>query len=231
MRIKNLVFHFIILGTIVGLAALGIWQLQRREWKHELLQTLQQHLEAAPVELDGLNATDADWHSVIATGIMRFDRTIFVPYFYHVTEDSPGIWGYALYVPLQTRKQTVLVREGWIKSELRPLFEKLKAQENFIARGIWRPFDRRPLFMPQRKAKGNEQDFADSGLYETLGYSIQNYYLDSTQSGDYDEDVPLSLWHKPDLPDNHLQYAITWFALAGVLLALYLYKISHDRRS
>src|SRR3546814_11591602 len=82
----------------LGLAALGVWQVERRAWKHELMAAVDARVHAAPVAAPGpdrwnaVHAKDAAYRRVTASGTFRHDREPPVP---AVTERGAGSRGRA----------------------------------------------------------------------------------------------------------------------------------------
>src|SRR3546814_8628277 len=68
----------------LGLAALGVWQVERRAWKHELMAAVDARVHAAPVAAPGpgtwnaVNAKDDAYRRVTASGTFRHDRETLV---------------------------------------------------------------------------------------------------------------------------------------------------------
>lgn len=211
MRGNSLVFHFIILSTIIGVFSLGVWQLQRREWKHELVRQMDKNLILPATGLPQTMDKDFHWRQVEITPQIHPSKIIYVPRF------RDGHWGYEIYVPVGEN----ILRLGWTQQKLGE-----KPLPIGTVRAIVHPFDRAMNFIGT-KLRGDEKPHADASLYADFNLATRDFYLDAV--GELSPGI-VSLWKKPELPDNHLQYAITWFALAGVLSALYLYKIHDERR-
>ena len=60
------------------------------------------------------------------------------------------------------------------------------------------------------------------------GVSVLPFYIDAgpaSNPGGY----PLGGQTNTELPNNHLQYAITWYSLAGVLVVIYLLMLRRER--
>ena len=107
-----------ILLAIAGFIGLGVWQLQRRAWKLDLIAQVEARLAAAPVEAPGpaawpaLSASDA-YTRVQATGRFLHDRESAV---LAVTDLGSGYW---ILTPLETPDFTLLVNRGFVPPERR----------------------------------------------------------------------------------------------------------------
>jgi surfeit locus 1 family protein len=102
------------LGT-AGFLALGVWQLERREWKLALIARVEQRVHAPPVAAPGppqwptLNRENAEYRRVTATGRFLEGRETLVR---AVTALGAGFWVMA---PFRTDEGfTVLVNRGFV---------------------------------------------------------------------------------------------------------------------
>ena len=101
------------------LAALGVWQLERREWKHALVAAVDARIHAAPVPAPppaawrGIDAAHDAYRRVTATGRFRHDRETLVQ---AVTDRGAGYW---VMTPLETPGFTLLVNRGFVPRERR----------------------------------------------------------------------------------------------------------------
>jgi surfeit locus 1 family protein len=200
---KNLIFHCIILGTILGVAGLGAWQLQRREWKQNLIAQMDKNLILPAVTMPETVNDRWHWRQIEITANINTSRIIYVPRFHD------GQWGYEIYAPIGKN----LLRLGWAVAKLNNPSQQLGS-----IRAIIHPFGGGMNFMGTALS-GNEKPHANAALYADFNLPPQDFYLDCMDCG------VATLWQKLDLPNNHLQYAMTWFVLAGVLLGLYLYRM------
>ena len=76
---RNFIFS-IVFGAfgITLLCCLGVWQLQRLEWKTQLLRNLEQRIVESPIELgEDLDEERDQYRSVVVSGILQ-DKEIHV---------------------------------------------------------------------------------------------------------------------------------------------------------
>ncbi|MGN6691344.1 MAG: SURF1 family protein, partial [Sphingopyxis sp.] len=96
------------------LAALGVRQVERRAWNHELIAAVDARTHAAPVAAPGpdrwpaIDAKDDAYRRVTAIGLFYHDRETLVQ---AVTDRVAGYW---VITPLETRDFTVLVNRGFV---------------------------------------------------------------------------------------------------------------------
>ena len=116
-RTRRAAFAAAALIAAIGLAALGVWQLERRTWKHELVAAVDARIHAEPVAppgpgaWDGVNAKDDAYRRVSAAGTFRHDRETLVQ---AVTERGAGYW---VLTPLEAPGFTLLVNRGFVPKD------------------------------------------------------------------------------------------------------------------
>jgi surfeit locus 1 family protein len=216
---RSWLFHLLVLVMLGTLLALGTWQMHRREWKQTLLQTLEQRAAMPPAALPAAAGDDWHWRTVQVTGRLlqnpeiRMDR--------YAPEWVPAKqWGHEIWRPLETKTGTYWLRLGW-----QPSGDGNKAISQTHWLVVVHPFSPPALGAPQNNPAQNLWRRADADMYRAYGFAPRDFSLDAVEA-------PFGitpLWQKPDLPNNHLQYAITWYALAFVLGVMYLYRIKQGQ--
>ncbi len=93
-----------------GFAALGVWQVERRSWKLDLIAKVEARTHAPPRALRAYSvpAKDLVYMRVRARGVFLHDRETLVQ---TVTELGPGWW---VMTPLRTDRGIVLVNRGYV---------------------------------------------------------------------------------------------------------------------
>ena len=119
------------------LCGLGVWQLERLQWKLALIAQVNSHMAAAPVPLETILAmpgAQAQYRKVTLTG--RFDHAREA---YVFTTDG-GAAVYHVLTPFITRAGTLLVDRGEVPKE--KLDPATRAQGNVAGEqtitGVWR---------------------------------------------------------------------------------------------
>jgi surfeit locus 1 family protein len=221
---------------LVILCGLGTWQIQRLQWKEGLLAKIHEGLTAPPVALrdalsalDSAHIDDADYRRVKVHGLFENGEEIF---FFTTSQDGDAV--YHVITPfLMDDGHTLLVDRGYIPMEL-PGTAALKAGDLNGPRtivGVLRAPAAPGWFTPPiEKAKR----IVHTRDPETLAkaFDVKNVFPMFLEA---DATPNPGGWPKGgvtvvDLPNNHLQYAITWFGLALGLLGVYLaYHASRGR--
>ena len=223
------------LFTVAGLAlllGLGTWQVERLAWKNGLIAARQAAVVAAAVPLpQSLDAgCDLEFHRVRAEGRLLNDRELYL----HAT-DAAGDQGYHIVTPLAlARGGTVLVDRGFVPERLKAPDTRATANYDGAAAvtGLLRlpPQGKASWFVPDNEPGRNEWFTLDppamaqaAGVADALPFFID---ADATPNpGGY----PVGGQTPLDLPNNHLQYAITWYALAGCLVIVYILLVRRRR--
>lgn len=214
------------LAALVILLSLGTWQLQRRAWKEDLLADIAARTKAEPIPLDAAlrrwrAGEDLEYTRVRSTGRYRHGKE---RYYYAPGRDGPG---FHVYTPLETATGViVLVNRGFVPERLKDQSERrdgLPAGETEII-GLLRSSGERGWFTPANDPAANLWFWRDlHGMAESaLGADasrVAPFFLDQEAgSGD--------AWPRPgatrlDLPNRHLEYALTWYGLALALIGVY----------
>lgn len=204
--------------TLVGL---GVWQLQRLEWKRALIAAAQTRSHAPPVDIAGLidkPAREIEYTHATARGTY-LPREAFL---FSKIED--GRVGVQVIAPFRLAGgQTILVDRGFVEAEgsKRESFATPPAGDVEIV-GLVRadhvagPFTPRP---DEARRIWYARDAAGMGRGLGLVPAPRIFLaLDAGPPGERPEGGKTKLTFR----NEHLEYALTWFSLAGVLVGVYL---------
>jgi surfeit locus 1 family protein len=216
------------LAILVGL---GLWQLERRTWKEALISTLQQRLTATAVALP----TPAQWGTLEA-GRDEFLRVTFPAEFQNDKEalvytsgssmrsdtSGPGYW---VFTPARLGDgHIVMVNRGFVpegrQNEATRRDGAVSGPIDIV--GVLRWPEPPGLFTPAGDPARNiwfSRDSAAMAAAKNVAEAAPFYV-------EMESPVPPGgLPHPgrvlPSLPNNHFQYALTWFGLAAVLIGVY----------
>jgi surfeit locus 1 family protein len=221
------------LPALLILIGLGTWQVERLHWKERLIAERAAAIAAPPTELPATldDAKRLDLHRVRAVGTFLHHSEFDV-----VATAENGASGFHIVTPLRLDDATgriVLVNRGFVPYEMRDPTTRPRGEVpgRVEVEGLLRlpPEGGRPWYMPADPPGGNvwlridpEAMARARGLRDVLPF-----YIDAGPApnpGGWPRGGTTVL----DVPNNHLQYAITWYALAGALLVIY---ILYHRRS
>lgn len=206
------------------LIALGVWQLERREEKHALLDQIATRSAAPPEEIETLLATGdyAAYRPALARGAFDHAHEVFV--FAPRSDTGPTVQGYKVLTPFHlVTGKTLLVDRGWVPAELKAPAKRARAQiaGEVELEGRLRPSSKPGYFVPDPDMKQRVFYARDTAsIAKALGLTLSTTLLLEAKTRTDGGPEPLS--SAIDIPDNHLAYAITWFSLAIVLVVIYL---------
>lgn len=220
-------FHFARLPTVavaIGIAillGLGFWQLQRLGWKNEMnASRLVASVSPPIVVTDNLPPRAADFTRLRVRGEFAQDKRAFV-----LARTVRGEFGYHLLMPLKIASgEFLLVDTGWVPDSLKG--ERLGAKNGTIEGYTRVGLPKKNFFVPNNDPKSGFWSHIDvAQIAEAMEIAAAPYYLQAVKItpttgavGDY----PLPQPPQITLRNEHLQYALTWFAMAVALLGVFL---------
>ncbi|MGH7123163.1 MAG: SURF1 family protein [Stellaceae bacterium] len=221
------------LAAFAVLIGLGTWQVERLHWKEGLIAERTAAISAPPVDLPrSLEAArPLEFHRVQAKGQFLYDREIPL----HAIERRTGAAGYLVFTPLRLDDgAVVLVERGWVPPEKRDAAARPQGNPpgEVAVDGLLRlaPVEKPGWFIPANDPGRNEWFWIDlPALARAAGVpGAQPFYVE-TRLVPNPGGFPVGGQANADLPNDHLQYAITWYALAGALAVIYLLLLRRER--
>jgi surfeit locus 1 family protein len=204
-------------AMLAVLLALGTWQVERLQWKRQLLAQIAR-AEAAPAV--PLPADPPPFAKVQVTGELREDLAAF--YGVQVRDTLAGSQlGTQLIVPLQREQdRTILVDLGWVPNKrLQPLG---LAEGDVTLQGYIRPSEKPGLFsVSDNRASRQFFTLNTSAIGPALGLHDVAPFVLVAMGEPPAQGYPDPAQHLPRPPNNHLSYAITWYGLAAALLLIF----------
>jgi len=227
------IFTLVMVAVCVGL---GLWQLQRRLEKHALIGALNERLAASPEALP----QPSQWRA-LTPARDEFRRVHFTATYARLPDamvyssgsavrddvSGPGTWAF---LPAQLPGgETVVVNTGFVQNTMQDRAQQDRAVSRLVTgqpvtlTGYLRFPERAGSLTPKEdQAKRLWFTRDHLAMARALGWSegdrqVAPFYVD------LESPVPESGIPKPGplqvrLKDDHLQYAITWFALAGAVV-------------
>ncbi|HWV12300.1 MAG TPA: SURF1 family protein, partial [Sphingobium sp.] len=176
------------------------------------------------------SASDADAYiRVIASGHFLHDRSTLVQ---AATVRGAGFW---VLTPLVTdRGFTLIINRGFIPPEARTGFSKPAGQVRVT--GLIRLSEPGGGFLRANDPAANRwysRDVAAIARARQLHTPVANYFIDAERSGP-PASLPIGGLTVLTFPNSHLSYALTWFALAAMAAAAYIFvmrQLWKERRS
>lgn len=220
----------VIVGVLLGL---GFWQLQRRTEKHALIAALAERLAAAP----GALPAPATW-GALRPASDEFRRVTFSATYLPAADamvyssgsgvrpDVPGPVTWAFLPARLPSGETVVINAGFVQNTMQDRAQQDRAVKPLVAgvaqgttmTGYLRfPEAAGVLTPPGDVGKRLWFNRDQRAMAQQLGWGdVAPFYID------LEAPVPASGTPKPGplevhLKDEHMQYAITWFALAAAV--------------
>jgi surfeit locus 1 family protein len=204
------------------LLALGTWQVQRLQWKTDILARAHARFDgpAIPLQQAVVDPAASDFAPVAVQGRYRHDLA-----FAMGTYGVGGLVGARLVTPLETGDgRLLLVERGWLPQDRLPPNAPADlgtgGEVSLIGHARDRSGEQAGPFTPDNQPDRRRWFWYDlPALEAALGAPVLPLVLtlDEPDATGALQPMPLQI----DLPNNHLGYAITWYGLAVALLAVY----------
>lgn len=209
-----------VLGVLL-FTALGIWQVERRNWKLDLIARIDERIHAPAVAPPGANSwaslppKSVEYRRVATTGTFRHDKETLVD---ALTERGPGWW---VVTPLQTEAGTILVNRGFVPPERAARRTRAAGEIGGALRveGLLRlsePGGR--VLRPNRPSEDRwySRDVAAIARARQIG-DVAPYFIDAGPTL-HPGGLPIGGMTIVQFRNAHLTYAVTWFGLAALSL-------------
>jgi len=220
-------FTVLMLVGLAVLIGLGVWQLKRLAWKEGLIAQIETRSTGQPIKLKEALAMvrkgrDPSYYRVRVDGRFHHAKEL---YLYSTSNERVG---WEVITPLETADgDMVLVDRGFVPDELKdPSSRALGEVETVVTvTGIVRKPETQGLFMPDNEPAANRWFWWDlQGMarsdFPSGTIQVAPFFLEAEKS-DVPGGWPEGGQSRLELPNNHLQYAITWFLMAVALLVIY----------
>ena len=213
---RSFLFQLFVILFVTIFCSLGTWQLYRLQWKLELISEITIGLDSTPLEYS--NTIKKNYQRVKVKGKYDFDQQIYL----YSLNDS-GKPGFDVITPFKTNKnENILINRGWINKELKGnpnINTKSGSQQKII--GLLRKIYKPNIFKPDNDLKNNVWFSINlEDLKEVTGHQFNEFVI-FLEDNQVKTPVPKKI--SIDVPNNHLKYAITWYAISISIIFYYLY--------
>ncbi|MBY5744770.1 SURF1 family protein [Rhizobium leguminosarum] len=232
-RVKRAIFAICLMLLAAALAALGTWQVERLTWKRDLIARVDQRVHAAPVpvparaEWNKVNATDDEYRRVTAVGMLANDKETLV---YASTALGPGYW---VMTPLTLSDGTsILVNRGFVPPDRRDPASRREGQLSgpVAITGLMRMTEPKGSLLQSNDVAADRWYSRDvAAITQKRGVSAAAPYFTDADATANPGGLPVGGLTVIDFPNNHLLYAITWYGLAAMVLALLVFVLRGER--
>lgn len=224
-RWQNILVSLITGAVFVTLLILGNWQVQRLSEKENLLATIEQYLGAPAAPITEIitavkNDENIEYRPVTVTGEFDHDKER------HFFATHNGYSGYYVYTPMITDVGIIFINRGFVPFDLKDANTRLEGQLDgkVTITGLARSMlDEKPSSVVPDNAPDKNQFFwkdlrvmASSTGLDFSDPNLLRFFIDVDDTPNL-AGYPQGGVTLIDLPNNHLQYAVTWYGLAGAL--------------
>lgn len=215
------------LAVLAVLIGLGSWQLDRRVWKQQVLEARAQRINAPAIAMTD-TATGADPGVLEYRPIRLQGRFAGARWLKLLSRTRDGRAGFHVIAPLAADGGvTVLVDRGWV-----PVDGAITSAPTGPVgiEGYLRKFETPGRFTPDNEAGTNAWFYLDRDqMASALELkTVAPFYVQQAPGAVAAGLYPAGAVPNMALRNPHLQYALTWYSLAVVLLVIYV--VFHIRR-
>ena len=214
------------LAIFAALLALGTWQVKRLAWKEDLIKTIESRIHQSPRPLETWFKTEpgTDYWPV------KVEGTFFHSGERHFFSTNDGQSGYDVITPLEFSPGAyVFINRGFVPFDRKDAATRAEGQlaDKVKITGLARSIlTQKPSWLvPDNEPAKNIFYWKDFiAMRDTAGLPAGSTVLDALIDADKTPNpggLPIGGATIIDLPNSHLQYALTWYGLAAALAAIW----------
>jgi surfeit locus 1 family protein len=226
------------LALLPFLIGLGNWQWHRKAWKEALISRIETRSTAEPVSYPAVlseyvKSGDVEYTHMRVTGTFDYshERHLYVP-----TTASQGWHIYTLMNP-EGGLPPIFINRGWVPDELKDPSKRGAGQVAgpVTVTGLVRLPQVKTWFAAENDYAGNRWYWRDldamqwgaQGPPSPLQFNAEKsqayapFSLDADALPENPGGWPKGGTTEINLPNNHLQYVVTWYGLAATLIAVF----------
>ncbi len=217
------------LAALGLLIALGTWQMQRLAWKEGLIAAIEERAHAAPVTLAAAeqratSGEDVEYTRVTVEGAFLNEREIHL----YALDGAYGP-GFHVITPLRLADGSmVLVNRGYVPNDLKDRAKRAAGQPAGDVKviGLLRGPDVQRMFDPANEPGRNIWYWRDiEAMAAAAGDGdaarVHRYIVDAEADPPSPGGWPKGGTTRLELPNRHLEYALTWYGLAAALVGVF----------
>lgn len=207
---------------LVFLCLLGNWQVERLNWKLDLIEKLETRYDLPSIALPSVLEDTDIWEYRHASISGRYLHMREMPLYSIGPNGRPG---YDLFTPLLTQDgRYVIINRGWVPENLKEQVSRPQTVKFQLVNitGVLRKSRKRERFAPENDLDRNLWYYGDLQAMAKAQDLVQVFpmfvYADKgAEQGKY----PIGGRTRLKIVNNHLDYALTWYGLGIVLLVIY----------
>ncbi len=223
--------------ALIILIILGTWQLHRREWKLDLIATIEARITAEPQSLASVIAKFNSGED------MRYTRVNLRGRFDHASESHifgtiGPVPGYYIFTPMILERSpespsinSIYINRGFVPQELKSVSGRSDGQVDDIIEvtGLFREKEQRrgiakwfePVDDPEKNIWYTRDPERFAAFHELTNLTTQPWYIDSSGI-ENKSDYPRGNTTRIEFNNRHLEYALTWYGLGATLIGVWI---------
>lgn len=211
------------ISALIVLLALGTWQLYRLQWKNNIISEIEYKTSLTPIDLPTTidNMEDFEYRIVNVSGEFLHDKEV---HLFTGPRVHRGKSGYNILTPMKRADGSyILVDRGWVPSTMKNSNDRFVEGEVTIE-GMIHKGEHKGRFTMDNNLKDNIWFWIDiDRIKRETGLELPNYYIRAVRHADdaWEPIVPIAGDIVVKRRNDHLQYAITWYSFAIILLVIY----------
>ena len=203
---------------------LGYWQLQRLQWKNDLISSIELNYNSKTIDFPILNDADNkyEYMQTHIEGKFMVKQSMFF-----FRSNLRGESGYEIVVPFKTTlSKDVYVIIGWIPFDKKDVIDLKFIDDKALTKiegSLIYSKKRKPL-IPDNDISSNVWYLMNSEEMDIVNNLNSSNYLLKITDKNYFPQILIE-FEPTNITNNHLQYVGTWFLLALVNTIMYIYFI------
>jgi surfeit locus 1 family protein len=210
------------LAGVSILVSLGVWQVERLSWKQGIIAEIDTKIAKAPIDLPAQPTEARDEYLAVKLSGHALPGEIHV-----LTSHAIYGPGYRLIIPFQTGERVVLVDRGYVQQK--SIDAPRPPLNGEITGNLLWPNELDPTYTPVPDLGANIWFARDLPAMAKLLKSAPILVVLRSASNGAAKVLPWPITSS-GIPNNHLEYAITWFLTALVWLGMTGYWVWRIRR-
>lgn len=235
---------YLLLSIPIATFILGTWQIQRRQWKVDLIEKLNNRICQKPIELpETLGELESlEYYPIKVKGRFLYEKE-FVIGFRSLLVDGKSVSetsfmknagnqiGYHIITPfkLADKNLTILVNRGWIPKSQKHLIRQQKSEENdeIEITGILRLSETKPNFVPPNSPQSEAWYYRDLNEMAKVA-STDPIYIEMAYNA-HASQYPIGGQTQVQLRNEHTSYILTWYSLSLFTAYMWYKKFMKNR--
>lgn len=214
---------FITAVSLIVLITLGSWQMSRLQWKHGVIKEMNERSSLEAIDLPAVidNFEELKYRRVKLRGEFLHEKEV---HLFVGAMSERGRPGYDILTPFKKDDGTyVLVDRGWVDSDNKAAEKRPETLTKGVVKieGMVHKAETQGRFTPDNDVAKNLWFWIDiEAIKSYAGVDLKNLYIRALKKEGYNT-YPIAGDKIIKIRNDHLQYAITWYSFAIILLVIY----------